>query len=87
MRRRLIQGVDVFFTRYVWIIVSLWIVWILVDIILGLAVFPSERSGIWYVGLGGSIGFIIGMFLVAILKALFHKRIIQALDDRKGSHA
>jgi hypothetical protein len=41
----------------------------------------------WYIGLGGTLGCLLGLFAVAILKAIFHKRVIQALDRQKGANA
>jgi hypothetical protein len=87
MRSRLLQGVHVLFAKYVRLIGALWLFWLLVDIVLGLVVFPDARSGVWHVGLGGTIGCAIGMASVGILKAIFHKRVIQALDTQKGPNA
>jgi len=87
MRKRLLQGVNVFFTKHIWIIAVLWLVWMLVDIVLGLVVFPTARGGIWYVGLGGTLGFVICLAAVSVLRAIFHKRVIETLAHQKGSNA
>ena len=87
MRRRLLQGLNAFFKTYVLFIVMLWSFWILLDLVLGFVVFPTAKGGIWYIGLGGTLGCAIGFVGIGILKAFFHKRVIQSLDNQKGSDA
>src|ERR1039457_3093969 len=87
MRNRLLHGVHAFFTNYVWMVLAIWVFWILLDVILGVVVFPEHQGGMWYIGLGGTLGCLLGLFAVAILKAIFHKRVIQVLDRQKGANA
>lgn len=83
MRNRLLHGVHAFFTNYVWMVLAIWVFWIVLDVILGVVVFPENQGGIWYIGLGGTLGCLLGLFAVAFLKAIFHKRVIRALDGQK----
>jgi hypothetical protein len=68
-------------------VLAIWVFWIVLDVILGVVVFSDSRGGIWYIGLGGTLGCLLGLFAVASLKAIFHKRVIRALDRQKGANA
>jgi hypothetical protein len=87
MRNRLLQGVHRFFTSYVWMIAGLWLFLMVTNIILGFVVFSEARGGTWYFMLGGTLGCVIGMIAVTILKLVFHKRVIRALETQNDSSA
>jgi hypothetical protein len=60
----------------------------LLNLFLGFVVFPSGRKGNLWPSLGGTTGgCIIVLVIVAILKAVFHKRVIRALNVQKGPDA
>ena len=87
MRKRMLQGLDSFFCKYVWFIATLWIAMVLLHLIFAFVVFPSTRGSIWYGLAGTTVGCIIGLVSIGVLKALFHRKVIRALDSQKGSGA
>jgi hypothetical protein len=87
MRDRMLQNLDWFFRHYLGFVAALWVLWLALDLTLGLLVFPSASGGIWYIGLGGSAGCVLSLILICVVKALFHKRVIRAIESRKGSNA
>ncbi len=87
MRKRMLQGLDALFRKYVLFVAALWAVFIVLDLVLAFVVFPSTRGSIWYGLAGTSVGCIVGMVSIGVLKMLFHKRVIRGLEHQKGSSA
>jgi len=83
----MLQGLNVFFTKYPSFIAALWLIWVLTDVVFGLLVFPGTREGIWYIGLGGTLGCLVAVLVVWVLKALFHKKVSEALAAQRGPDA
>ena len=88
MRKQTLQTFDKIFRTYVRSTAVVWFGLMLLNLILGFVVFPSGRENNLWLALGGTTaGWIIVLFIVAVLKALFHKRVIQALAVQEGSDA
>jgi hypothetical protein len=87
MRKRMLQGLDALFRKYVPFVAGLWAALVVLDLVLVFVVFPSTRGSMWYGLAGTTVGCIIGMISIGILKALFHKSVIRGLDQQKGSNA
>ena len=87
MRKRMLQGLDALFRKFVPFVAVLWAVFIMLHLVLILVVFPSTRGRIWYGLAGTTVGCIISMVSIGILKALFHNKVIRVLDRQKGSSA
>jgi hypothetical protein len=87
MCQKFLRGIDVLFASYAWLLPTMWLLSIALDVFLGLVIFPGNREGIWYIGLGSTFGFILGIGVVAMLKALFHKKVIHALEGIKENDA
>ncbi len=87
MRKRMLQGLDALFRKYVPFVAALWVALIGLDLLLAFVVFPSTRGSIWYGLVGTTGGCAIGVVLIGILKILFHKRVMRGLDHQKGSSA
>jgi hypothetical protein len=87
MRKRMLQGLQLLFRRYIPFVAVVWLALILIDVFLAVVVFPSPRGGLWSGIAGTTVGCLIGMVFIGILKSLFHGRVARALDEEKGSHA
>lgn len=87
MRNRLLQGVHTFFTSYVWMISGIWLFSTALNIILGLVIFPETYPFIWHVLAGTTLGYVIGMVAVTILKLVFNKQVVRTLRNQDGFDA
>jgi uncharacterized membrane protein len=88
MRKQTLQTVDKIFRTYVRATAIVWVGFMLLNLILAFVFFPSARDNNLWPALGGTTGgFIIVLLVVAVLKAVFHKRVIRALGDQRGSDA
>jgi hypothetical protein len=87
MRKRILQGLDEVFRKYVPFVAALWAAFVVLDLVLAFVVFPSTRGSIWNALAGTTVACIIGMVSIRTLKAFFHKRVMRALESQKGSSA
>ena len=87
MRKRMLQGLDTLFRKYVPLVLVLWGIFIGLDLLFGFVVFPSTRVSIWYALAGTTVGCGIGFVSIGILKVLFHKAVMRGLAAQKGSSA
>lgn len=75
------------FAKYVSLIAGLWLAWVLIDLLLGLLVFPRTIEGVWYIGLGGTLGCLACGVIIGVLKALFDRKIAHALENLGAANA
>ena len=87
MRKRVLKGLDSLFAKYMHLVGVVWLAWMVSDLLLGLLVFPRTKEGMWYIGLGGTLGCLLGGVVLAILKTLFHKKVVRALAEQGWSDA
>lgn len=88
MRKQALQSLEKIFRTYVRTTAIMWLGLMLLNLLLAFVIFPSGRDGNLWPALGGTTGgCIIVLLVVAALKSVFHKRVIRALEDRKGSDA
>jgi hypothetical protein len=88
MHRQTLQTLDKIFRRYLRTIAIVWAGFMLLNLFLAFVVFPSGRDGNLWPALGGTTGgCIVVLLIVALLKAVFHKRVVRALNAQKGSGA
>lgn len=88
MRKQTLQAFDKIFQTYVRSTAIVWLGLMLLNLILAFVIFPSARQNNLWPALGGTtVGWIIVLLIVAALKALFHRRVMQALRDKKGPNA
>jgi len=83
----MLQGLDGLFRNYVPLFAVVWVAGIPVHFAVLVVLLPRARGRFWYGLAAWTVGCLIPMVLVGILKALFNQRVLRALGRQKGSGA